>query len=45
MTLGNYNSKETVQTIINVLMTIDKGSLESDINKYIAPFFNLNKTN
>ena len=45
MSLGNYQSKETVQTIINVLITIDKGSLESDINKYIAPFFNLHKTN
>jgi hypothetical protein len=43
MALGNYQNKETVQTIISVLMSIDKGSLESDINKYIAPFFNLNK--
>jgi hypothetical protein len=44
MTTGDYKSKETVQIIISVLMSIDKGSLESDINKYIAPFFNLNKT-
>jgi hypothetical protein len=44
MAQGNYQTKETVQTIISVLMSIDKGSLESDINKYIAPFFNLNKS-
>jgi hypothetical protein len=43
MAQGNYQNKETVQTIISVLMSIDKGGLESDINKYIAPFFNLNK--
>ena len=45
MSLGDYSAKETVQTILAVLMTIDKGSLESEINKYIAPFFNLNKNN
>ncbi len=44
MTTGDYKSKETVQIIISVLMSIDKGLLESDINKYIAPFFNLNKS-
>ncbi len=44
MTHGNYQNKETVTTIINMLMSIDKGELESDINKYIAPFFNLNKS-
>jgi hypothetical protein len=44
MTTGDYKSKESVQIIISVLMSIDKGSLESDINKYIAPFFNLNKS-
>ncbi len=43
MAKGNYQNKETIQTILSVLMSIDKGSLESDINKYIAPFFNLNK--
>ncbi len=43
MATGNYKVKDTVQTIISVLMSLDKGSLESDINKYIAPFFNLNK--
>jgi hypothetical protein len=43
MTTGNYKQKESVQTIINVIMSIDKGTLENDVNKYIAPFFNLNK--
>ena len=43
MSTGNLKNKETVKTIISVLMSIDRGSLESDINKYIAPFFNLNK--
>ncbi len=43
MAEGNYKDKERVHIILNLLMTIDKGSLESDINKYIAPFFNLNK--
>ncbi len=42
---GTFQNRETVQTIISVLMSIDKGGLESDINKYIAPFFNLNKSN
>ncbi len=44
MTEGDYTNKEKVQTILALLMSIDKGSLESDINKYIAPFFNLNKS-
>ncbi len=44
MESGNYKSKEKVQIIISVLISIDKGSLENDINKYIAPFFNLNKS-
>ena len=43
MSNGNLRNKETVKTIISVLMSIDRGSLESDVNKYIAPFFNLNK--
>jgi hypothetical protein len=44
MAEGDYKDKDTVHTILNLLMTIDKGCLESDINKYIAPFFNLTKT-
>jgi hypothetical protein len=39
----NYIYNKTVTIIIDVIMEIDSGSLESDINKYIAPFFNLNK--
>jgi len=45
MTTGDYKSKETVTTIISVLMSIDKGSLENEVIKYIAPFFNLSKNN
>jgi uncharacterized C2H2 Zn-finger protein len=40
---GNYSNKDTVNSIINLLMSIDKGSLENDINKYIAPHFNIIK--
>ena len=45
MALGHYNNRDTIQTIISVLMSLDRGSLEADVNKYIAPFFNLNKSN
>ncbi len=44
MGMGNYNKQVEVQLIIEVLMSIDKGGLESDINKYIAPYFNLDKS-
>ena len=40
---GNFSNQKDVELIIDVLMSIDSGSLESDINKYIAPYFNLNK--
>ncbi len=43
MSKGEFNNKNDINTIISVLMSIDKGSLECDINKYIAPHFNLNK--
>ncbi len=43
MGTGDYSKQLNVQLIIDVLMSIDKGSLEADINKYIAPFFNINK--
>jgi hypothetical protein len=43
MVNGKFNNKNDINSIINVLMNIDKGSLESDINKYIAPHFNINK--
>ncbi len=40
---GNYNKQKDVELIIDIIMSIDSGILENDINKYIAPFFNLNK--
>ncbi len=40
---GDLNKQTDVELIISILMSIDSGLLESDINKYIAPFFNLNK--
>ena len=43
MTRGEYQVQKDVEVIINVLMTIESGNLEIEINKYIAPFFNLNK--
>ena len=43
MTRGDYHVQKDVELIINVLMTIESGNLEIEINKYIAPFFNLNK--
>ncbi len=43
MTRGEYQVQKDVEIIINVLMTIESGNLETEINKYIAPFFNLDK--
>jgi hypothetical protein len=40
---GDLNKQTDVELIISILMSIDSGLLETDINKYIAPFFNLNK--
>ncbi len=40
---GEYQVQKDVEVIINVLMTIESGNLETEINKYIAPFFNLDK--
>ncbi len=40
---GEYNKQKDVELIIDIIMSIDSGTLENDINKYIAPFFNLNK--
>ena len=45
MGTGNFTKQKEVELIIDVLMSIDSGSLESDINKYIAPYFNLSKKN
>jgi hypothetical protein len=43
MMLGNINKQKEVELIIDIIMSIDSGALESDINKYIAPYFNLDK--
>jgi len=43
MMLGNLNKQKEVELIIDIIMSIDSGLLENEINKYIAPFFNLNK--
>jgi uncharacterized C2H2 Zn-finger protein len=43
MAEGNYKNRDNIHTIINIIMSIDKGSLETDINKYIAPHFNITK--
>jgi hypothetical protein len=43
MSSGGFNKQKDVELIIDVLMSIDSGSLETDINKYIAPYFNLDK--
>lgn len=38
---GNYNKQKEIELIIDVIMSIDSGELETEINKYIAPYFNL----
>ena len=43
MTLGNFNKQKEVELIIDIIMSIDSGILEADVNKYIAPYFNLEK--
>ena len=40
---GQLNKQYDIEIIIELLMSIDKGYLENDINKYIAPYFNLEK--
>ena len=44
MSLGNLNKQKEVELIIDIIMSIDSGTLEENINKYIAPYFNLDKT-
>ncbi len=39
----NSGFSVSLSSEINVIMSIDKGSLECDINKYIAPHFNITK--
>ena len=43
MNTGDYSKQNEVEIIINVIMSIDSGTLENEINKYIAPYFNLDK--
>lgn len=43
MSNGNYKNKDNITAIMDILMSIDKGNLVNDINKYIAPYFNLTK--
>jgi hypothetical protein len=43
MNNGDYSKQSEVEIIINVIMSIDSGTLENEINKYIAPYFNLDK--
>jgi len=40
---GNYKLVDNINTIMSILASIDKGFLELEINKYIAPHFNLIK--
>ncbi len=40
---GDLSKQKDVELIISILMSIDSGNLETDINKYIAPYFNLDK--
>ena len=43
MNNGDYSKQYEVEIIINLIMSIDSGLLENEINKYIAPYFNLDK--
>ena len=43
MTNGNFGKQSDVELIIDVIMSIDSGTLENDVNKYIAPYFNLKR--
>jgi hypothetical protein len=43
MSKGDLYKQKDVELILEVLMSIDSGTLETDINKYIAPYFNLDK--
>jgi len=44
MSQGQLNKQKEVELIIDIIMSIDSGILEENINKYIAPYFNLEKT-
>lgn len=40
---GDFSNRDDIMTIMELISTIDRGNLENDINKFIAPHFNLNK--
>ena len=42
---GEYTKQSEVELIINLIIAIESGILETEINKYIAPYFNLDKNN
>ncbi len=39
----NHNAQTKVENIIKMLMDVDNGDLAKETNKFIAPFFNLDK--
>lgn len=40
---GEFSKQKDVSLILDIIISIDFGILEYDINKYIAPYFSLNK--
>jgi hypothetical protein len=40
---GDYTKQADVELIINLIISMESGTLETEINKYIAPYFNLDK--
>jgi hypothetical protein len=40
---GDYSKQADVELIINLIISMESGTLETEINKYIAPYFNLDK--
>ncbi len=40
---GDYSKQSDIELIINLIISMEAGTLENEINKYIAPYFNLDK--
>ena len=40
---GDYTKQSDVELVINLIISIESGILETEVNKYIAPYFNLDK--
>jgi len=40
---GDFSNRDDILTVMHLISTIDRGCLENDINKFIAPHFNLIK--